>query len=294
MGSEFRKNVITLIPRTSRPAKKFGELSFKDIKNLTTDLTPEEKKSVYADLYYQESCLTEEQKNIISGPAMNVKDAFEPEQYSEYMNIVENCNVENGYCVLPSGVTYSAVRTIQPKRSNERMDAYNKEFGLEGAIAYKLWCPGYHYYSYEDGCVEDFGYGLLNMKNISDTTGYSGCIDIGLFGMDEEKIPQRDPACIWASGNYWKLYPLLEDRISEDPIDIVIFNYLREIPEGRELRIRLFGGLSIQNGKFVRTKMPSLCSKEEYARNHMKHLMLEYGNEARLVNQFWERRVNVK
>ena len=58
----------------------------------------------------------------------------------------------------------------------------------------------------------------------------------------------------------------------------------------RELRIRLYSGVGIQNGKIVRSKLPDLLPPEEYARMHMKHLMLEYGNEARLVNQFWERK----
>ena len=58
----------------------------------------------------------------------------------------------------------------------------------------------------------------------------------------------------------------------------------------RELRIRLYSGVGIQNGKIVRSKLLDLLTPEEYARMHMKHLMLEYGNEARLVNQFWERK----
>ncbi len=51
MGSEFRKDVITLIPRASLPQKKFGELSFEEIRKLTTELTPQERASKYADLY---------------------------------------------------------------------------------------------------------------------------------------------------------------------------------------------------------------------------------------------------
>lgn len=292
MGSEFRKDVITLIPRASLPLKKFGELSFEEIKQLTTDLTPEEKASEYADLYYQKDPLTEEQKAIIDGLPMDVQYAFAPEDYAKHMNVTGACEVENGYCVLPDGVTYSAARILQPGRTNEKMDAYNKEFALEGALAYKIWCPGYHYYSYADGCIEDFGYGRLNMKNISDIEGYAGCVDVSLFGIDLDKVAENDPQCVWISGNYWKNYPVLEDRISEEPIEVIIINYLREVPEGRELRIRLYSGVGIQNGKIVRSKLPDLLPPEEYARMHMKHLMLEYGNEARLVNQFWERKHN--
>ena len=45
MGTEFRKDVVTLIPRASHPARKFGELSFAEIQKLTTRLTEEEKQS---------------------------------------------------------------------------------------------------------------------------------------------------------------------------------------------------------------------------------------------------------
>ncbi len=290
MGSEFRKNVITLIPRASLPQKKFGELSFEEIKHLTTELTAEERASQYADLYDQPSVLTEEQKRIIDGPPMDKKDAFNPEDYGAYMNMAGDCEVENGYCVLEDGVTYSAVKIIQPGRTNEKMDAYNKEFALEGALAYKIWCPGYHYYSYEDGCVEDFGYGLLNMKNVSDTAGYAGCIDMSLFGIRMDEVEKNDSRCVWISGNYWRNYPVLNDRVSEESIDVIILNYLRQVPEGRELRIRLYSGIGIENGKLVRKKLPKMLDAQECARMHMKHLMLEYGNEARLVNQFWERR----
>lgn len=291
MGSEFRKDVITLIPRASLPQKKFGELSFDEITHLTTDLTPEEKASPYADLYYQPGPLSEEQKRIIDGPPMDVKKAFRPEDYGSYMNIAGDCEVENGYCVLEDGVTYSAAKIVQPGRTNEKMDAYNKEFCLEGALAYKIWCPLYHYYSYEDGCIEDFGYGLLNMKNISDSSGYARCIDMSLFGIRMDEVEKRDSQCVWISGNYWKNYPVLSDRVSEESIDVIIINYLRQVPEGRELRIRLYAGIGIENGRLVRKKLPEILAPEEYGRLHMKHLMLEYQNEARLVNQFWERRL---
>ena len=42
MGVEFRKEgLVTLIPRASFPQKKFGDLSFEEIKALTTELTEE-------------------------------------------------------------------------------------------------------------------------------------------------------------------------------------------------------------------------------------------------------------
>lgn len=291
MGIEYRApGLITMIPRASAPSKKYGELSFDEIKALTTGLTEEEKQSKFADLYDWPNALTENQKLIIAGKPLNPDKAFEPEDYASNMNVPGSAKVENGYCVLPSGVGFSAVRIEQHGRNNEKMDAYNKDFAVEGALAYKLWCPGYHYYHYSDGCVEDFGYGKLNMQNMLDSESYCNGIDMTLLGIDPTNVRQNDPSCIWTGGNYWRCFPVLEDRISETPIEILIVNYLRETDYGRELRVRLFTGIGIHNGKLFRSGLPeNSLPMVDYARLHMRHLMLEYGNEARLVNEFWHR-----
>ena len=291
MGVEFReKGLVTLIPRASFPQKKFGELSFEEIKALTPELTEEEKQSPFADLYEKGNILTERQEKAVEGPPIGVEEAFEPEDYAKNMNRQGYTAVENGYCVLESGAAYSAAILRQVGRTNENMDAYNKEFAPEGALAYKLWCPGYHYYHYSDGAIEDFGYGLLNMKAVVGEDHFANGMDIRLLGVDPDKVKENDPDCLWLGGNYWMNYPVLEDRISEKPIEMIIVNYLRKTDYGRELRIRLFGGVGIRDGKLVRTGFPEGLDPMECARMHMRHLMLEYGNEARWVNEYWNRK----
>ncbi|MDO4344252.1 MAG: hypothetical protein Q4C50_05555 [Eubacteriales bacterium] len=289
MGIEFRKDIVTLIPRASSPHKRFGELGFEEIRNLSQYLTKEERLVPYSDMYDQEEAISPEQRAVIEGPPMDVRDAFSLEDYGAHMNQAGNCKVENGYCVLPDGVTYSAVRIEKPGQTNEKMDFFNREFGKTGALAYKLWCPGSHYFQYTDGAIEDFGYGLMNMKMVSDDPVFSNGIDVRLLGIDLEKVEERDPACRWIAGNYWQNYPVLEHGIAEKPIDIVIVNYMRQTPDGREHRIRLYAGVAVKDGKLVRTGLPEDLSPLECARCNMRHLMLEYGNEARIVNQFWER-----
>ena len=155
MGVEYReKGLVTLIPRASFPQKKFGELSFEEIKALTPELTEEEKQSPFADLYREGNILTERQQKAVDGPPIGVEEAFEPEDYAKHMNRQGYTAVENGYCMLKSGASYSAAILRQVGRTNENMDAYNKGFAPEGALAYKLWCPGYHYYHYSDGAVD--------------------------------------------------------------------------------------------------------------------------------------------
>ena len=160
---------------------------------------------------------------------------------------------------------------------------------MEGALAYKLWCPGSHYFHYIDGAIEDFGYGLLNMHAITDPANYCNGCDIRLLGVDVERAGENDPDCLWIGGNYWMNYPVLEDRVSEKPIEMFIVNYLRKTEEGRELRIRLYGGAGMRDGKLVYTGLPEDYDPLELARLHMRHLMLEYGNESRWVNEYWER-----
>ncbi|MCI8993406.1 MAG: hypothetical protein HFG80_11910 [Eubacterium sp.] len=291
MGVEFRqKGLVTMIPHASSPVKKFGELSFEEIKALTPDLTLEEAASPFAKYFYEENKLPQEFEAIANGPAMNVEDAFEPWDYAKHMNTDGYCRVENGYCVLKSGIAYSAVMIQQPGRTNEKMDAYNKEFAPEGALAYKTWTPGAHYFHFTDGAIEDFGYGLLHMHAIFDEDSYCNGTDVTKLGVELERVKENDPRCIWIGGNYWEHFQVLDTRISDQMIAMLIVNYLRETKEGRELRIRIFAGVGIKDGEFIRTPLPKGYSAEEIARYHMIHLMLEYGHEARLVNQFWEER----
>ncbi|MDO5540760.1 MAG: hypothetical protein Q4F83_11955 [Eubacteriales bacterium] len=127
------------------------------------------------------------------------------------------------------------------------------------------------------------------MRMVSDDPVFSNGIDIRLLGIDLQKVEEKDPDCLWIAGNYWQCYPVLEDSISEKPIDVVIVNYMRKTPTGREHRIRFYAGLAVKDGKLVRTGLPDNALSEEYAKCHMRHLMLEYGNEARMVNEFWDR-----
>lgn len=295
MGVEYRKEgLITMIPHASSPVKKFGDLSFEEIRRLKPALTEEEAASPHAKYFYEPNTLPEEFQKIADGPPMDVRDACEPQDYGKNMNRKGYCRVETGYCVLNSGIPYSAVMIRQPGRNNERMDAYNKEFGTVGALAYKCWTPGAHYFHYTDGAIEDFGYGLLNMHTYVEEDGSNYCngTDITKLGVDPDTVTIRDPDCVWIGGNDWDLFRVLEDRIDEKPCMNLIVNYLRETNEGRELRIRMFTGVGIRGGRLVRGDLPEGIEPVELARLHMIHLMLEYGHEARLVNQFWNEFVN--
>ncbi len=294
MASEERKTeyreegLITMIPHTSQPVKRFEDMTFESIKALSPDLTEEEAASPFAKYYYEKNELSEEYAAVVDGPPMDVADAFEPWDYGKNMNTTGYCRVENGYCVLDSGITYSAVMIRQPGRTNEKMDAYNKYFAPEGALAYKAWTPGAHYFHTENGAIEDFGYGLLNMRAIIEEGNFCVGTDVTMLGIDIDKVKENDPRCIWVSGNDWEAYQVLETRISDQRRRSLIVNYLRKTDEGRELRIRLYGGVGIENGKFIRTPIPEDWDPMEIARLHMRHLMLEYGHESRMVNQFWE------
>lgn len=52
--------------------------------------------------------------------------------------------VENGYCRMPDGTGFVAVRTVMPDVTAEMLDWWFMWHGLEG-LRYKIWCPGEHY-----------------------------------------------------------------------------------------------------------------------------------------------------
>ena len=152
------------------------------------------KKYPHAKYYGVEIPFLKVHQNIIDvGKPMDPSKAFEMKDYGKFMNTPGYCEVENGYCVLPSGVTYAAMHLKQPGRTDEMVQYYNQNFAPEDGLFYKIWCPGYHFIHYVNSCVENFGFGQLNMK-------FAGGVEIEDLGLNFEEIAKNDPACIAICG----------------------------------------------------------------------------------------------
>ena len=70
---------------------------------------------------------------------MDPAKVFSMQNYGKYMNTEGHCEVENGYCVLPGGVTYAAALIRQEGLTDEMVDHYNRCFAPEENLFYKFW-----------------------------------------------------------------------------------------------------------------------------------------------------------
>ncbi len=258
----------------------FGTLTNEEMLALSPELSEAEAASPQAKYFTQVPAplpkeLEEAKKN---GP-MDVKDAFEVWDYAKNMNNTGNCAVENGYCVLPSGITYAAARIEQRGRTDEMVAYYNEHFAPEESLFYKIWFPGMHHMHFCDGAVEDFGFGRLAIK-------FTGLVEVEDLGLTVEEVAKNDPACISLNGSKAVWYNLESDTPDKPCHGILIF-YHRLTDYGREMRMRFFAGVQTDGkGGFILDPLPPEEALN-VARCNMEHLMHEYTNDHYLQTTFW-------
>ena len=274
----YTKNKPMLLPKDC--GVPFGTLSNDEIRALKTQLTLKEKNHPHAK-YHKTSVAKLPQefiKAIQSGP-MDSSKAFEMKDYGKFMNTTGHCDIENGYCVLPNGVTYAAALIRQTGRTDEMVDHYNKHFADCDNLFYKIWHPTAHYFTYSDGCVEDFGFGKMNML-------FTGQVHVESLGMKLEDIEKNDPSCIQINGTTTIGYNLDSEHPERLERNTIVF-YHRKTDYGREMRIRLWYGVGIENNQYAYS-LPEPENALNIARCCMTHMMEEYTNDEYLEKTFWE------
>ncbi len=258
----------------------FGSMTVEELKRLSPELSEAEKKAPHAKYFYEVPVeLSAKYKEVIAGGPMNPKDAFEMQDYGKIMNKSGYCKVENGYCVLPRGITFAAVQIDQPGRTDEMVDYYNKFFAPEGNLFYKIWYPGCHYLHFSNGALEDFGFGRVNIK-------FTGQVELESLRIHYEDVAVKDPTCIGINGSIAEFYNLDSDNPDKAIISTLVF-YHRLIENGREMRIRMWCGIAPDGkGGYIVDAVPD---KEalHMAKCTMMHLMQEYSNDEYLERKFW-------
>lgn len=273
----FSKNHAILRPKDSGIC--FGQLTDEELRALSTELTERERALPHARYYSQlPAPLPEEYLAALKEP-MDASCAFGLKDYGKFMNNRGHCAVENGYCVLPDGVTYAAVLLRQEGRTDEIVDHYNRYFAPEESLFYKLWHPKAHYLHYTDGALEDFGFGRVNMRFVA-------AVEPEDLGIRREEIEKNDPACIFIGGTSTVGYRLDAPGPRKLERNTIVF-YYRQTDYGREVRVRLWYGAGIEQGEYHRTP---LAQEEamDIARKTMLHVMEEYTNDQYLEMKFWQ------
>ncbi len=276
----YAKDHPFLIPKdTGLPS---GDFSRDQMRAFSPELTEAEKKLPHAKYFYKlPAPLPQEHLDAMAAGPIDSADAFEIWDYAENMNNTGHCRVENGYCVLPSGVSYAAACVKQVGRTDEMVEYYNKYFAPEECLFYKNWFPGAHMYHFNDGAIEDFGFGRQLIKFI-------GGVEVEDLHMNYEDIEKNDPACISINGSQCLFYDLAEK--DPEPVPGILIFYHRLTDYGREMRMRFYVGVAMgENREYVIKPVAGpVYKKLIVASCGMCHLMQEYTNDHYLETWFWE------
>ncbi len=264
-------------PRSS--GKNIGDFTIDEAERSMAGLTAEEKADVHSKYFYEQFEIPDYLMKTMSDGPMDPAKAFMPHEYGERMNNTGHCEVETGYCILPNGVSYSAALIRQEGLTDEMVDFFNNNFAMTDNLFYKCWCPGYHFRHYNNGCLEDFGFGLRSMT-------FGEPVKLEDMGLDENEILKNDPNCLLTGGNNtqgYNIYGLKAGITDKD----MIAKYHRTTDYGRELRVRIWYGLNLKNGEYEYA-LPEGGQPLEVARCVMRHIILEETTGVRLMKKFWK------
>lgn len=278
MAAIFNLGVIPLQPRDC--GRRYDDVSDEELRGLSAEPTPAEMASPFFAYYRKQMpvpppALTASYED---GP-MDASLGYLPQEIGARFLAPKSESGERGYCVLPNGVGYVAMKIDQPGRTDEKQAKFNNYFAPTGSLAYKIWHTEAHIMHFVDGAYEDFGWGPQKIR-------FQAPIDFQYLGMDEQMIRSKDPCTKFLMCNSSSAYnPFDPERKIEYSC---MLRQLRETPNGRELRIRYWFGMAIDaNGVILTNLQPGDSTPLEHMRLMAKHCAWEYTNEAYLVEKYW-------
>ncbi len=245
-------------------------------------LKPEEEKYELSELFYRH--LPGPDAEVLYGieyhkemdPAdaqLDVKDLLAPGY----------CKRENGYCNLPNGGAYVAVRTtfmgIEPEMYNYWRKWRHDCSAEEADLRFKLWCPGSHDYLFSipsgdggkdipAGFTEDLGYGnetLTTEIQVKPETLY-----------EKEEFEQSPMVSIHGGGG-----------ICGERLPYVGLHHIRMIEGGFEIRSRFWFGYTLEDGKLKFAKPEDLQLDPEFVYAYAHHVANEMANLRTLLPAVW-------
>lgn len=280
MGEFYQTGREMTHPYTS--GKLFGELSIEELAAMTPALTAEEQRAPCACHYNEPMApLTPEHEAALRAGPLSPEACYMPQEIGPLLLDDPSRMAENGYGVLPNGVGYAAIRIAQDGVTDEMIRKYREEFAHDGprTLFYKIWFPGAHLIHYENGVVEDFGWGMLNLE-----------MDLEPFllrhlGLTAGDIRDRDPNCICLLGLCGQGWAL--NQPEQESAYTCMIQYTRETPLGRELRVRYWSGILFRpDGTLAYRVDPDRARTQAHMRLMMEHCMREYQNELRLMKHY--------
>ena len=265
------------------------------------DLTEDEKAKPYSKYFYRDPKLPSPDKLAVLNKPMDPSKAL----------LIENINslldpgyheVEDGWCVLPNGAGYVACHKLMPGITVDMINWWFAWHGLEN-LRYKIWWPQDHYnVSLSDpdrakildpkrSLTEKFQ-GLTHY--VTENVGAGGIERIAIsfmtpqkmgFDMNRFKTPYVGTV-IAANGISRPLNPPREIEETKGSCAVML-HFVREIPDGIEMRTRFWMGYHIMNKKprlFIEDgeRIPDLVP-----RGLAIHNLYEYTNLASFLTELY-------
>lgn len=258
--------------------KAYEEFCRQTLTELPRELNAAEAADPHSIYYRQALQVPPELQAAFDGGPMDPAKAFMPHEYGAYMNTQGHCQEETGYCILENGVAYAAACIRQEGITDEMVTFFNEHFCRTEDLFYKSWCPGFHVKHYTNGCLEDFGFGLRNMR-------FAAPVDIRDLGLEPDRVLERDPACIYIGGGNTEGDNLTGLKAGVQDKDMIV-KYHRSTDYGRELRVRIWYGLNLRDGVYSYS-LPEGGQPLEVARCCMRHIILEENSAVQKIRQFW-------
>lgn len=278
--NQYKKNRELTFPYTSGLMR--SDMTLEEMRYLVAELTEEEKNSPYAELFYERfPDKTEEQEAAYKKP-LSEDQMYMPCECGKIMIEHPDDYPSLGYGCMENGVGYAAIRIDQIGVTDQMIKEYREQFSIDPVhkdIFYKNWCPGRHVRHFEDGVIEDFGYGMMVMEMNWDIYTLSHA------GISKEYIDEKDPnaiAFMLCGGSGFMLWAPEKTQHS------VMVSYTTEVENGRKLYIHFWIGIKPGPDGTV-----SLCPAgdkkevEGLMRHQYNHCVTEYSRQLKQMKEFW-------
>jgi hypothetical protein len=284
MDSYFTNHEMTK-PFTSGLCMK--DMSREQMLALSAEITEAEKKNPFAKYYYEPLAPLQPQMEaaIENGP-LSPEEMYMPQQAGRIMLTGSKDYPTSGWGVLDNGVGYSSMVVHQDGLSDEKIVNYREHFAVtddpeQRTLFYKTWFPGKHLIHFNDGIIEDFGWGFTLQT-----------MDWDIFNMEKhlgvkmEEIPKLDPHCIALIGLGG---PCVAIENPDDRSDTCMVQYTRETEKGRDLCIHYWNGVKLSpDGKIEVNPNVDPETMSERMKGMMLHAMTESCNELHHINEYWQ------
>ena len=264
--------------------KNMADFTWEELRAMPVTLTEEERKSPFARYYDEPLAPLQDGMAEACKAPLHPSQCYMPREAVAIMFSEDPRYPVNGYGVLDNGVGYCTTRIHQDGITDEMIKNYRENFAHDMScrnLFYKTWYPGFHLIHFDDGIVENFGWGLVRQTMDWELLNMEAHL-----GIRREDIPRVNPACL---GLLCPCGPAVNLENPEDVQYTVMVQYIREVENGRTLWIHYWNGIRLYpDGRLDICPSVDRKTMESEMKHMMMHAMVESCNEIKHIKEFWQ------